>query len=67
MVAGNLSVVINGIVNPNYVSISSQFIISTLFNTIQVTTNPSFGQTPFSSAPVTSSTGAVTNAFNTLI
>lgn len=67
IIAGNLSVVINGVVNPYYVSMSSQFTLSTLFKTIHITTNPQFGQTPFSSTPATSSIGTVTNAFNTLI
>jgi hypothetical protein len=65
--AGDLSVVVNGITNPLSSTISSQFAISTLFQTIQVTTNMQFGQSPFSAAPVTSSVGTVQNTFNTLI
>lgn len=34
IIAGNLSVVINGVQNPTYSTISSQFIISTLFKKI---------------------------------
>ena len=64
---GNLTIVIDNVLNPRYYTTSSYFTVQTLFQNVVVTSNTEFGRTPFTPAPIATSGGTFTNQLNTYI
>jgi Golgi nucleoside diphosphatase len=49
--AGNTTILIKNIRNPNITEMSSNFVLKTLFKSVVVTENLQFGKTPFTLSP----------------
>lgn len=48
---GNVTIVIDNVLNPSDYTTSSYFVVQTLFQNVVITSNKQFGRTPFTSAP----------------
>jgi len=64
---GNLTIVIDNILNPADYSTSSYFVVSTLFKSVVVTSNNEYGRVPFTETPITTPGGLVNNRANNYI
>lgn len=65
--AGNVTIVIDGVLNPTDYTTSSYFTVQTLFKNVVVTSNNEFGRTPFTKAPIATAGGVFENYLNTYI
>lgn len=64
---GNITIVIDNVLNPNEYTTSSYFVVQTLFKNVVITSNSQFGRTPFTAPPVSTSGGTFYNYLNRYI
>lgn len=64
---GNITIVIDNVLNPQDYTTSSFFVVETLFKNVVVTRNSEFGRTPFTPTPITTSGGTFFNYLNVFI
>ena len=64
---GNITIVVDNVLNPKDYTTSSSFQVQTLFQSVVVTSNTDFGRTPLTPAPVVTAGGTFSNSLNKYI
>lgn len=64
---GNITIVIDNVLNPKDYTTSSAFQVQTLFQSVVVTSNTNFGRTPLTPAPIVTTGGTFSNTLNKYI